>query len=138
MSLTKLKIQGASRVVVHRTGWALALQSHYAGGLAQVTCSKLQKKTWHQRLARCNTQLLRALLQGWIPGLGSLVLLQPLRKVRHHRGSKTTSCEHGATYCQHLEHGLARGETPPALLPEELCTLLRATRNCLCSHMTQN
>lgn len=43
MSLSEVKSQGARRDEVHRTGWALALQSHYVGGLTQVTCSKLQK-----------------------------------------------------------------------------------------------
>lgn len=43
MSLSEVKSQGARRDEVHWTGWALALQSHYVGGLTQVTCSKLQK-----------------------------------------------------------------------------------------------
>lgn len=44
MSLSEVKDQGARRDEVHWTGWALALQSHYVGGLTQVTHSELQKR----------------------------------------------------------------------------------------------
>lgn len=94
----------------------MALQSHYVGGLTQE--QRAPRKTWHGGCVQCNTQLWRALLQGWTLALGSSVLLWPLGAVRHHQGSKTSPCWARSHSCQHTEQR-------------------RAPRSCLSSHQNQ-